>query len=97
MSDSTNISKLEQRMWTIVVGLALAFGGIWLQNQYKTTIELQKQLAEYMRFVDEKYVEQKAFDAGTVVLDQRLDRIENKLDNIIRQDRGDGHGALGSR
>jgi hypothetical protein len=84
MADST-VSKLEQRMWAIVIGLALTFGGIWLQNQYATTLKLQEQLAEYMQFVDDKYVEQNSFEQHTSVLDRRLDRMENKLDSIIEK------------
>ena len=83
MSESSTISKLEQRMWTVVIGLAMALGGIWLQNQYQTTLRLQDQLAAYMQFVDDKYIEVFQFEHHANVLDKRLDRIEDKLDRLI--------------
>lgn len=80
------ISKIEQRMWSILISVALAFGGIWLQNQYNTTIKLQEQLTEYMRFVDEKYLEAQSFREHAGALAERLNRIEDKLDVVIQKD-----------
>lgn len=82
MSEPTPVSKLEQRMWTLIVGVALALGGIWLQNQYDTTLRLQEQLSQFMTHVDDKYVEDKMFQTHSKGINSRLDRIEDKIDKI---------------
>lgn len=93
---SSNVSKMEQRMWSILISVALAFGGIWLQNQYSTTIALQQQLTEYMRFVDDKYVDLKLYQSLNEGLDSRLNRIEDKIDTVLEKEHL-ANGGLGSR
>lgn len=76
-------SKLEQRMWSILITVALAFGGIWLQNQYSTVQQMQEHLQEYMRFVDDKYVQQKQYDLNTRIQDDRISRMETNIGTIL--------------
>jgi hypothetical protein len=76
-------SKVEQRMWSILITVALAFGGIWLQNQYATVQQMQEHLQEYMRFVDDKYVQQKQYELGTHIQDDRISRLEVNMGNIL--------------
>ena len=71
-------TRVEQRLWTVVTGLAIFFGGWWLQNQYTMTLKIQEQLATYVQFADDRYVQK---DYLRTVTD-RLDRIESKIDNI---------------
>ncbi len=74
----SELSKVEQRAWSILVAICLFLGAWWLQNQYNTMIKIQEQLGEYMRFVDDKYVE-KDYLHG---IENRLGRIETKIDKI---------------
>jgi hypothetical protein len=76
--ESAAVTKLEQRAWATVVGIVLLLGGWWLQNQYDTVLRLQQQVEQYMRFVDDKYVQKDYLD---IIVD-RLERIEGKLDNV---------------
>jgi hypothetical protein len=83
MSDAPNgslagISKMEGRWVAFLTTIALAFGGIWLQNQYETTLRLQEQVADFMQHVDAGYVRK---DYLTTV-ESRLVRIEDKLDDL---------------
>ena len=81
-NNNTN-NKLEQRMWSILITISLAFGGIWLQNQYATVQSLLEQLHEYQRFVDDKYVNQKSYDLNERLLDNRLNRLETNTNTIM--------------
>jgi hypothetical protein len=78
------VTRLESRWVAFITAVALAFGGIWLQNQFAATLRLQEQMAEFMRHVDDKYVQKDFLNTVT----ERLGRIENKVDDIaddIRQ------------
>ena len=86
MTEPDTASKLEQRAWALVVGLCMLLGGWWLQNQYNTTLRLQEQLTEYIRFADTKYVQKDYLG----VITQRLERIEVKLDDL-REAQPDTH------
>jgi hypothetical protein len=78
MMPENSVSKVEQRMWTAVVGLAMLFGGWWLQNQYTMTLKAQEQVNDFMRHVDATYVQKDYLNTVT----SRLDRIEKKIDDI---------------
>ena len=41
-------------VFRIITAVALFFGGWWLQNQYTTTLRVQEELGEFMRFADER-------------------------------------------
>lgn len=75
------IGKLESRWIAFITAVALMFGGWWLQNQYDTILRIQQQQAEFMRYVDDKYVQKDTF----VIVVERLDRIENKIDSINKK------------
>jgi hypothetical protein len=77
-NSSQTVSKMEQRMWSAIVGVALLLGGWWLQNQYDTTLRIHEELMAYMRHVDDKYVQKDYLET----LEGRLNRIESKIDNI---------------
>jgi hypothetical protein len=72
------VSKLEQRAWTAIVGFIILLGGWWLQNQYDTTIRIQEQISQHMRFVEDRYVQK---DYLTQI-ENRLGRIEGKIDDL---------------
>jgi low affinity Fe/Cu permease len=79
MGDPTNpVSKLESRWIAFITAIALFFGGRWLQNQYTTTLRVQEELAEFMRFADDRYVEKDYLKTVT----DRLERIEEKIDAL---------------
>lgn len=90
---NSNNNKLEQRMWSILITISLAFGGIWLQNQYATVQSLLTQLHEYQRFVDDKYVAQKQYDLNERIVDNRLTRIEvnqnSMMESIVKLEQDD--------
>ena len=84
MSEPANpVGKLESRWIAFITAIALFFGGWWLQNQYTTTLKVQEELGEFMRFADERYVEK---DYLKIVTD-RLERIEEKIDTIMYDQR----------
>jgi len=72
------VSKLESRWIAFITAIALFFGGWWLQNQYTTTLRVQEELGEFMRFADERYVEKDYLKTVT----DRLERIEEKIDAL---------------
>jgi cell division protein FtsL len=76
-----NVTKMESRWVAFLTAIALAFGGIWLQNQYDATLRLQQQMADFMRHVDDKYVQKDFLQTVT----ERLGRIENKVDDIANE------------
>ena len=79
MSEPANpVGKLESRWIAFITAIALFFGGWWLQNQYTTTLRVQEELGEFMRFADERYVEKDYLKTVT----DRLERIEEKIDAI---------------
>ena len=77
-----NVTKLESRWIAFITAVALLFGGWWLQNQYDTVLRLQKQQTAFMRHVDDKYVQKDTL----VIVSDRLDRIENKIDALRDKD-----------
>ena len=80
MEETTSgTSKLEARWMAFITAIALFFGGWWLQNQYMTTLRVQQELGEFMRFADDRYVEK---DYLNMVTD-RLERIEEKIDALM--------------
>jgi hypothetical protein len=78
MADESPVSKLEQRMWTGIVGVAMLLGGWWLQNQYQTMLRITEEHGEYVKYAASIYVHK---DNMNYVVN-RLDRIEQKIDNI---------------
>jgi hypothetical protein len=81
MSDETPVSKLEQRWVGLLTAISLAFGGWWLQNQYQTTLKIQDSITQLIRDIDSRYVDK---DVGRL-LDDRLGRIERKIDQLGNQ------------
>ena len=77
------VSTLESRWIAFITAIALFFGGWWLQNQYMTTLRVQKELGEFMRFADVRYVEKDYLKTIT----DRLDRIEQKIDALMHDQR----------
>mgnify|MGYP000932967695 FL=1 len=77
-----NVTKLESRWIAFITAVALLFGGWWLQNQYDTVLRLQQQQTDFMRHVDDKYVQKDTL----VIVSDRLDRIENKIDALRDKD-----------
>lgn len=78
-------SKTEQRLWNLLIAACLALGGWWLQNQYDTTLRLQQDLAQYMRFVDAQYVEKEMLKTLDAERQRQLIKIETKLDRIYEE------------
>ena len=72
------IRNFESRWIAFITAIALFFGGWWLQNQYTTTLRVQEDLGEFMRFADERYVEKDYLKTVT----DRLERIEEKIDAL---------------
>lgn len=90
MGEGTGVSKMEARWVAFITAIALFFGGWWLQNQYTTTLKVQEELGEFMRFVDDHYVEKDYLTTVTT----RLDRIDQKLEALradVRNDERDRH------
>jgi hypothetical protein len=81
--ESKGISVLEGRMWTIVMGVAMALGGVWLQNQYQTVLRVQEQMTEFARFVDAEYVDRKYLERVQTDTERRLNSIEGKIDHLL--------------
>jgi hypothetical protein len=73
-----SVTRMESRWVAFLTAIALAFGGVWLQNQFAATLRLQEQMSEFMRHVDDKYVQKDFLNTVT----DRLRRIEDKVDNI---------------
>ena len=76
-------SVAERRLYALVVGVAMLFGGWWLQNQWNETQRLDGKINEFVRHVDSIYVDKEFLQVVTEEQTRRLQRIENKLDNII--------------
>lgn len=79
--DETNdspVSKLESRWIAVLTAIALFFGGWWLQNMYETTMRIQQQMSEFMRHVDDRYVQKDYLST----VENRLNRIEGKIDDL---------------
>ena len=87
MAPNENIqsSMNEKRLWNIIMAACFALGGWWLQNQYDTTLELQKQFYAYQQFVDTHYVEKEFLAQVTNERERRLTSIETKLDTLLRR------------
>jgi hypothetical protein len=81
MPEDQAVNRMEGRWIAFLTAIALAFGGIWLQNQYEATLRLQEDVSTFMRHVDDKYVQKDYLD--TMV--DRLRRIEDKLDEVRDQ------------
>jgi cell division protein FtsB len=78
MPEDQAVNRMEGRWIAFLTAIALAFGGIWLQNQYEATLRLQEDVSNFMRHVDDKYVQKDYLDT----LVDRLRRIEDKLDDV---------------
>jgi cell division protein FtsB len=76
--NGSNVTKLESRWIAFITAIALLFGGWWLQNQYDTVLRLQQQQTDFMRHVDDKYVQKDYLETVT----SRLERIEDKIDDL---------------
>lgn len=78
--------QIEDRAWGILLAafsfvftVALALGGVWLQNQYDTLVKTNDRLLEYQRYVDSRYVDKEMFET----LIKRLDQLDNKIDTRL--------------
>lgn len=80
-------------MWTIISGIALTLGGIWLQNQYTALLKVQEQQTEFTRFVDAEYVDKKYLDRVLNETERRLGSIEGKLDSLLQLQVNEKHAA----
>ena len=76
--NGSSVTKLESRWIAFITAIALFFGGWWLQNQYDTVLRLQQQQTDFMRHVDDKYVQKDYLS----LVEMRLSRIETKIDNL---------------
>jgi len=70
-------------MWTIVMGIALALGGVWLQNTYQTILRIQEQQAEFTRFADTKFIDRDYMQEVQKTTERRLMNIEGKIDHLL--------------
>ena len=80
----------ERRLYALVVGVAMMFGGWWLQNQWNETQRLDDKINEFIRHVDTIYVDKEYLRVVTDDQTRRLQRIENKLDNLLEGKRREG-------
>lgn len=78
MSETSAVSRTEQRMWGAVVSFCLLLGGWWLQNQHETAMRTQQQLEEFVRYVSTTYVQKDYLET----INDRLKRMEAKLDAL---------------
>ena len=83
MSEEQEKHRLEQRLFSIIVGICLALGGWWLQNQWEETRLVNGRLEAFIRHVDATYADLKYIEQ----MQTRLARIENKLDELIEKKR----------
>jgi hypothetical protein len=75
------IAKSLQERWIALLTLiALSFGGIWLQNQWRQTEQTQKDLLEYTQYVATHYVTKDEMNA----LISRVSRNEALIDKERR-------------
>ena len=92
-------TRMESRWVAFLTAIALAFGGVWLQNQWATSLRLADQIqvmtaahnsemSALMRHVDDKYVQKDLL----VQLDNRLKRIEGKIDELKSSSGSPPHG-----
>lgn len=72
------LNKLEGRWVAFITAVALFFAGWWIQTERDAVLKTQQQLDEYTRYVDDKYVQKDYMEQ----VDKRLDRIENKIDEL---------------
>lgn len=85
MSETSQaVTRTEQRMWGAVVSFCLLLSGWWLQNQHETAMRTQQQLADFQRYVEQRYVQKDYLET----MNERLRRIEAKIDEM-RDDRPD--------
>jgi len=77
-----------QSAFNITLGLAAFFGGWWMKNIWDSIRELQHRDAELTAkvsgievLVAGEYVKREEMDRFGTAIFQKLDRIENKLDN----------------
>lgn len=74
-------------MWGIAVSFCLLLGGWWLQNQHETAMRTQTQLDDFVRYVSVTYVQKDYLRT----IEERLRRIEEKLDELRDSNNGDRH------
>jgi low affinity Fe/Cu permease len=83
LSEDVEKQRLEQRLFSVVIAICLALGGWWLQNQWEETRLVNQRLEAFIRHVDDTYVDLKYIE----LLQSRLARIENKLDELLEKKR----------
>jgi hypothetical protein len=82
-NDQAIATRVELRVWNLLVAACLMLGGWWLQNQYDTTLRLQGQLTEFIRHVDDKYVEKEFLKQIDADQDRRFNQLEDKIERLI--------------
>lgn len=80
--------NVDQQLFNIVFVVAGALGGWWMKAIWETLKELQKadkdmakEVSDLTVLVAGQYVKADTFDRTITALFQKLDRIEDKLDN----------------
>lgn len=76
---------LEQRIIAMMFAILMAVGGWWLQNQWEVTMETQRQISDLLKHTDSKYVQKEFLREITEDQRDRLLRVENKIDALLRQ------------
>ena len=84
------MSVLEKRMYAILLSLAMGLGAWWLQNQWEETQRIDTKLHDFSRHVDSQYVEKEFLQLVVNEHTRRLERIENKLDDLIDKRKREG-------
>lgn len=83
MNDSSTgaplATKLEQRAWTLLIGLCLALGGWWLQNQYTTLMSVKDDLAEHQREATRTFLSRELSAELHRTLDRRIEKLEEQV------------------
>lgn len=90
VTNNNDSSIAERRLYALVVGVAMMFGGWWLQNQWNETQRLDGKINDFVRHVDQVYVDKEYLRAVTEDQTRRLQRIENKLDDLLEKRRREG-------
>lgn len=82
--------SIDQQLFNIVFVVAGALGGWWMKAIWETLKELQgadknlaKEVSDLTVLVAGQYVKAETFDRTITALFQKLDRIEDKLDQKV--------------